>query len=82
MNGCNHLSILFGIEANPGTKARKPITEETFQHGNTVGKCSIDHIKRSRFLRSADRVPVGCILKSVMAREKTSWGWFELDLYS
>jgi hypothetical protein len=39
-----------------------------------VAKCSIDHIKRSRFLSSADRVPVGVPAKERNVREKVPWG--------
>src|SRR5260370_42218444 len=41
-----------------------------------VAKCSIDHIKRSRFLRSADRVPVGGggLPESVMTRRHRGLG--------
>jgi hypothetical protein len=39
-----------------------------------VAKCLIDHIKRSRFLDSADRVLVGEPAKERNVREKTPWG--------
>jgi hypothetical protein len=39
-----------------------------------VAKCTIDHIKRSRFLRSADQAPVGVPAKERNVGEKTPWG--------
>jgi hypothetical protein len=77
----NPRSMLFGIEANPGSMARKLIPEGPFQHGNS--QVPNDYIKRARFLRPADRVPVGGVhTKERNGTGEDIVGWSELVLYS